>query len=89
MRGAQQLEAVELGRRVRLFVGQHDPRRELLEAQAADETAPRALATVGPGEALLDHVERRLVVGAQDAGAAPGGEQLGRRRVAPAGVGAG
>ncbi len=74
---------------MRLFVGQHDARRELFEAQAADEATPRALATVGPGEALLDQVQRRLVVGAQHAVGAPGGEQPGGGRVAVGGVAGG
>jgi hypothetical protein len=80
--GAQQLEAVDLGAGVGLLVGQYDARRELFEAQATDEAAPRAPGAVGPGEALLDHVERRLVVAAQHAGGAPVGQHGGSRRVA-------
>ena len=62
--GAQQLETVDLGAGVRRLVGQHDARGEVLEAQQADEAAPRVLAAVGSGEALVDQVERRLGVGA-------------------------
>ena len=85
VRRAQQFEAIDLGAGVRLFVGQHDARREVFEAQAADKAGARALLPVGAGEALLDQVEGRFVVGEQHALVAPGAQQLGRGGVAARG----